>query len=461
LGGISSIHFSDTLRGWVIGRGNFVSYTTDGGTTWDTSRHYYAGVYNIGLSDVRSTSDGQTVCGVGREGLILISNDGGLHWSAGSRHLASYLQDIKMVSNDVGWAVGDQILRTTDGGRDWIRQKAPGTGYHASISAVDSLTAWCVGGDSSKILKTTDGGLSWSEQTTRASQFWGRVYFINKDIGWVTGGYGALFKTTDGGVHWDSVNSGTQSAIFGIFFRDTLHGWFVGDQGDIRKTSDGGITWYVVPSPAYPYQLHDVFFTSDQVGWIVGESLVLKTTDGGLHWIVRIGNYGSSNFWRIKFLDELNGWTAASSGNVLLRTTDGGESWRNVTAPSESFYSLEVSREGAVWVVAGGTILYNPGALVSVKIAEVEQPHEFFLNQNYPNPFNPLTEISFGLSTRTHVRLEVFDLLGQLVATLTDESKPPGIYTATWDPGMRATGVYFFRMTAGEFVQTRKAILLR
>jgi hypothetical protein len=88
-------------------------------------------------------------------------------------------------------------------------------------------------------------------------------------------------------------------------------------------------------------------------------------------------------------------------------------------------------------------------------------PHTFALLQNYPEPFNPSTFISYSVPKQTHVRLQIFNPLGQLITTLVDESKPPGTYTAAWDAGTRSSGLYFFRMTAGEFVQTKKAILLR
>ncbi|TLY33333.1 MAG: T9SS type A sorting domain-containing protein [Ignavibacteria bacterium] len=88
-------------------------------------------------------------------------------------------------------------------------------------------------------------------------------------------------------------------------------------------------------------------------------------------------------------------------------------------------------------------------------------PQEFELEQNYPNPFNPISTISFAVPKQTQVRLQVFNVLGQLVATLVREEKAPGRYSVTWDAGNGPSGVYFFRMLAGDYARTRKMILAR
>jgi uncharacterized membrane protein len=94
--------------------------------------------------------------------------------------------------------------------------------------------------------------------------------------------------------------------------------------------------------------------------------------------------------------------------------------------------------------------------------AEVEAlPQEFALYQNYPNPFNPATEIAFNLSAKVRATIKIFDMLGREIATLVDEEKAPGKYTVRWEAGKNATGIYFYRLVAGDFVQTRKLVLLK
>jgi len=88
-------------------------------------------------------------------------------------------------------------------------------------------------------------------------------------------------------------------------------------------------------------------------------------------------------------------------------------------------------------------------------------PHDFKLEQNYPNPFNPTTTIRFGLDTKSHVRLEIFDVLGRKVKTLVNGTRPSGWYTLKFDGSHLASGIYFYRIIMGQKVKTRKMLLIK
>jgi hypothetical protein len=103
-----------------------------------------------------------------------------------------------------------------------------------------------------------------------------------------------------------------------------------------------------------------------------------------------------------------------------------------------------------------GTFEYSPVVEVEVGI-----PEQFELFQNYPNPFNPSTVISYQLPVNSIVTLKVYDLLGREVATLVDEYKPAGRYEVEFDAGNLASGSYFYKLQAGEFIETKKLILMK
>ena len=88
-------------------------------------------------------------------------------------------------------------------------------------------------------------------------------------------------------------------------------------------------------------------------------------------------------------------------------------------------------------------------------------PHEFLLQQNYPNPFNSSSDIRYQISEFRYVRLAVYDILGREVAMLVNERKAPGSYDVRFDASGLASGVYLYRLMAGEFIQTRKMIMLK
>jgi hypothetical protein len=107
-----------------------------------------------------------------------------------------------------------------------------------------------------------------------------------------------------------------------------------------------------------------------------------------------------------------------------------------------------------------GTVAGVTGPVASA-IALNELPAQSSLSQNYPNPFNPTTKIQFTIVNRQSITLKLYDVLGRAAATLVNEVKQPGTYTVEFDGSNLASGVYFYRLQAGEFVQTRKLVLLR
>lgn len=92
---------------------------------------------------------------------------------------------------------------------------------------------------------------------------------------------------------------------------------------------------------------------------------------------------------------------------------------------------------------------------------EAPVPKQCRLDQNFPNPFNPTTTIRFALSERTNVDLSVYNILGQSVETLVNGEMDPGEYDVTLDASNLPTGVYFYRIAAGTFVQSRKLVILK
>jgi hypothetical protein len=94
------------------------------------------------------------------------------------------------------------------------------------------------------------------------------------------------------------------------------------------------------------------------------------------------------------------------------------------------------------------------------------RPSQFSLSQNYPNPFNPITNFQFTLPKSVHVKIEIFNIVGQKVKTLMDQDMKPGVYQADWDGKDESgnpvsTGVYFYKVQAGDFSDMKKMVLLK
>jgi hypothetical protein len=157
----------------------------------------------------------------------------------------------------------------------------------------------------------------------------------------------------------------------------------------------------------------------------------------------------------------------------IVETIDNGLSWQDVSdgLPAErkmSSLATYVTSPTSATVYAGMFLNQNDGAPVYVLnfVTDVDEPPPGLpqtagLSQNYPNPFNPVTNIGYKVATRDRVSLKVYDLLGREIASLVNEVKSPGSYDVTWEATGISSGVYLYRLTAGDFVETRKLVLVR
>jgi hypothetical protein len=108
-------------------------------------------------------------------------------------------------------------------------------------------------------------------------------------------------------------------------------------------------------------------------------------------------------------------------------------------------------------------ILIEPGEspLDAEKVETAQSIETFYLKQNYPNPFNPITNFEFQIAQKGLVSLKVFDILGNEVATVVNEEFPAGNYKYRWDASSLASGCYFYKLSTGNFIDTKKLILLK
>ncbi|MCK9424407.1 MAG: T9SS type A sorting domain-containing protein [Ignavibacteriaceae bacterium] len=144
--------------------------------------------------------------------------------------------------------------------------------------------------------------------------------------------------------------------------------------------------------------------------------------------------------------------------NWGLETNGGGN---NNEFISESYHTLNLLFSKFDYDVADTFGVERHHDFTDVEKIENAIPSTFKLEQNYPNPFNPNTVISYQLSVDSKVSLRVFDILGNEVAMLVNEEQPAGTYQVSFNQQQLASGIYFYQLRAGNFVQTKKMVLLR
>jgi photosystem II stability/assembly factor-like uncharacterized protein len=401
---------------------------------------------------------------------------------------------IQFVSSTEGWISEGygNLLHTTNAGTDWtvvtpfpndtvVSMSDPAVGMCWVNQAHGWKINWSGTGfndaHGTVLHKTTDGGRTWGKKvlSSVAGDVGLQVQFVDENVGWVSIYHTStesmsLLRSIDGGNSWSPM---TDTA--GIFcFVDANNGWAIGGQ-KIYHTTDGGKTWPVQYTSATPGSLYALQFTDRNNGWVVGDSsMILKTTDGGSNWIP-ITNAGIGSGTRSKGLFFLNaniGWIGsktqgvAGSYGIILHTTNAGSSWSTQLFPgsdSDNVWSIFFWDENNGWFTsdAGQIGHATTGGATGVEKLSSSIPSGYSLCQNYPNPFNPTTNISFTLPSTSFVTLKVFDLIGREVATLVSEELSAGTHVQQWNASAMASGIYFYRLHAGSFSETRKLVLLK
>jgi len=160
---------------------------------------------------------------------------------------------------------------------------------------------------------------------------------------------------------------------------------------------------------------------------------------------------------------------AATVDSFYLNQNEGSGNWKNIGRmflPADSSISIKVidsgeSLSGPVIRADAFKVLLYEESPISVNEDNSAYAKEYKLEQNYPNPLNPSTKIKYSIPKVSQVSLKIFNTLGREIETLVNEEKPVGNYEVNWNAENLPSGVYFYRLQAGDFVQTRKMILLK
>ena len=224
----------------------------------------------------------------------------------------------------IGWTGGGYgtILKTIDGGSNWITQEIGNELWVSDIFIANQDTVW-VATFNGPLLHTTNGGEDWiNSNITSATIF--SICFADENKGTAVGYGSRIFNTFDGGLNWVQDSISLIENFTDIFFVDGNNGWMVGDfHGNLLKTTDGGSSWDLIFT--FLDGMNSIYFINEYTGWAAGlYGQTFKTTDGGITWHPQLNNFFIGTLKSIFFADSLNGWTVGSNGSIW-KTTNGGE----------------------------------------------------------------------------------------------------------------------------------------
>jgi len=155
----------------------------------------------------------------------------------------------------------------------------------------------------------------------------------------------------------------------------------------------------------------------------------------------------------------------AGTNNGVFLTTNNGKNWISENSGLITYQDYVIQAlvvlDSLLFAGTPNSVLRRPISEMVSSILNPELPSQFILNQNYPNPFNPTTTINYSVPKSGIVKIKVYDLLGRVVATIVNENKPAGNYNIEFNASKLTSGIYFYRMEAGSFSQTKKLLLLK
>jgi len=225
-----------------------------------------------------------------------------------------------------------------------------------------------------------------------------------------------------------------------------------------------------------------------------------KSTDGGQTWSSRVRvnqdplNDGKIQYFPTVHVDDSGGvnvlyyddrnTTSDSTGVFLSRSTDGGNTWKDIEMSDHNFKPTPIGGFGQGYQGDNIALMSTNNNLISVwmdnstgvyqlwsVIADISSlgiqrigtniPDGFKLKQNYPNPFNPTTTIQLQIPVNDFIELKVYDISGKEVAELVKQKLKAGVYDVTFDASGLSSGVYFYTLRSSEFVQTKKMLMIK
>ncbi len=340
---LNAINFIDDQNGCIVGRDGIILRTSDNGNTWSIIQSGITeALYSLDFLDsMNGIAVGQRNYTL-QENSILKTTDGGLTWvkMLGSNPLGELLdvefidlENIIIVGGNDDYFGGREpiVMRSSDGGENWIDLSSQFSRGINSISFYNLTTAVCAG-FAGGIYKTNDSGNNWTKLNNGFfSSFDDICTFDSSDfytIGIDHGTNEVIFLYTDnGGEVWQTKNAPSFVDVRGLDFLDENYGMITGDNS-IFYTLDGCNTWNQGTTPPSA-NVRDVEIISNSKAFLSGDQgTLLKSSDGGNTWF-SVNSNTTGNLERIVFKDLLNGLIIVNSGSSI-KTTDGGENWNAI-----------------------------------------------------------------------------------------------------------------------------------
>lgn len=444
---IDTMLIAGTTHGWSY-------YSVDMGETW--------GLLDDAPGDVSCFHvSNETILG-GTDYGIYFSKDTGDSWESNSDGIIStmitslYRSGTKLFAGTASC----NLFRSENEGTSWEKLNMS----DAYITSVLECGTDLFAGASHGVCRSEDGGDSWSPANTGMEfEQISSLAVIEDGTDYLFAGAdtSGVFLSTDKGQSWARANNGlTDTLVHCLAVSGT--DLFAGTGNGVFLSTDKGASWTHASTGLTGGPVSSLAVNSGNI-FAGSTSGVYRSANSGTSWTP--ANTGLTDL-NIKCLLANDKYLFAGTWfDQVFLSEDNGDTWANVNEGLRKIpvLSLALSATDIFAGLRGGGVWKCPlsGIVTSVQPLTGEIQNDFMLEQNHPNPFTDITKICFNVPFRTRVLLNVYDQSGREVRVLTDRELAPGRYEVLFDGKRLPEGVYFYRMQAGEFIQTRKFVLLR
>jgi len=416
--------------------GAFLS--SDNGNSWTSINN---GISNVQIYSLMA-NNGNIFAGTSHNGVFL-STDSGTSWSMNSNGLSnnSWIEALAMKGETI-FAGSNGIFLSKNNGLNWTASSKGMENVLVRSIVVSGENLWA--GTTGGVFLSTNDGTNWKTFNTGLTNLFVYGLANNGTNLWAGTDGGGVFHSTENDSSWKQVNTGLgTNYIFNLAITDSsiIAGT---DIGLYRMTNKDSVWTLVTSVPNY--FISALFNIGSNIFAGVWEIGIYYSTDGGLSWTLM--NTGLNNL----FIDSF----AADNTYLYVGTETGAGVQGKERQKNEYLSKSDLKSAPILWKRKLSEL-----KLTGIKSEVSQIPSRFLLNQNYPNPFNPVTTINYSIPKSSFVKIKVYDALGREVLTLVNENKLVGDYSIQFNAAKHTSGVYFYRMQAGDFVQTKKLILLK
>ena len=408
-------------------------------------------------------------------------------WSEQTSPVTTALRSVSSVNSTTAWICGASgvVLRTTNTGSTWQNVSSttiPTTVTLISVAGIDANTALVTGYSGTPsttwVWKTSNGGANWTQVFTEGNGgFIDAICMSTATNGMLigdpvpAGARWSLWKTTNAGTTWDSTGmyllagSSAEAGWNNSAFSVQPYMWFGTNNSRIYFSTNNGATWVAQTTPrASTYAISFYPFGGNYNGFAGSDSL-LATTNSGNTWSIKTAP-GANNSSGVSTLivPMIQGvWYVKNGLSQIYYSLTGGTNFvTEYTASAGTYWHISAGKVGVGWwaVRSNGGISYRQ-PITSINTISTQTPDNYKLFQNYPNPFNPTTNIRYQISKSGFVSLKIYDLSGKEVANLVNKNQTPGTYETSFNGYWLSSGVYFYTLSAGDFRQTNKMMIVK